>query len=63
MEEQQQRQKLSRDKEMMKRRSLDTFQKDIQLRQREFEQKVGMPFTNDKNASIHLEKAIFEFSM
>lgn len=41
LEEQQQRQQLSRDRELMKRRSLEMFQKDIQERQREFEQRVG----------------------
>lgn len=41
LEEQQERQKLSREKEIMKRRSLDSFQKDIHQRQREFEKRVS----------------------
>ncbi|TRY66536.1 hypothetical protein DNTS_015916 [Danionella cerebrum] len=40
LEEHQERQRLSREKEMMKRRSLESFQKDIHLRQRQFEQRV-----------------------
>ncbi|KAF7693298.1 guanine nucleotide-binding protein-like 3-like protein [Silurus meridionalis] len=39
LEEQNQRRQLSKDKELMKRRSLDSFQKDIQERQQEFEQR------------------------
>ncbi|KAI4904579.1 hypothetical protein NFI96_027376 [Prochilodus magdalenae] len=39
LEEQQERQKLSRERELMKRRSLDSFQKDIQQRQREFDKR------------------------
>lgn len=57
MEEQQQRQKLSRDKEMMKRRSLDTFQKDIQLRQKEFEQRELQMQNLEKHVNFETENS------
>ncbi|KAF5908711.1 guanine nucleotide-binding protein-like 3-like protein, partial [Clarias magur] len=56
LEEQQQRQQLARNKELMKRRSLDVFQNDIQDRQREFEQRE-MKKTLEKNASIENENS------
>lgn len=41
LQELQEKQKLSREQELMKRRNLQTFQNDILQRQREFELRVG----------------------
>ncbi|KAK9966592.1 hypothetical protein ABG768_003694 [Culter alburnus] len=57
LEEQQERQRLSREKEMMKRRSLDSFQKDIQARQREFEQKEIQMQNLEKNVNFETENS------
>uniref|UniRef100_A0A673GY46 Guanine nucleotide-binding protein-like 3-like protein n=1 Tax=Sinocyclocheilus rhinocerous TaxID=307959 RepID=A0A673GY46_9TELE len=56
-EEQQERQRLSREKEMMKRRSLDSFQKDIQLRQREFEQREIQMQNLEKHVKFETENS------
>ncbi|TST85782.1 Red-sensitive opsin [Bagarius yarrelli] len=50
MNDQRKRQQLSRDSELMKRRSLDLFQKDIQKRQEEFEQRE----TDLRNLTKHI---------
>uniref|UniRef100_A0A672NX88 Guanine nucleotide-binding protein-like 3-like protein n=1 Tax=Sinocyclocheilus grahami TaxID=75366 RepID=A0A672NX88_SINGR len=57
LEEQQERQRLSREKEMMKRRSLDSFQKDIQLRQREFEQREIQMQNLEKHVKFETENS------
>uniref|UniRef100_A0A8C1SBW2 Guanine nucleotide binding protein-like 3 (nucleolar)-like n=1 Tax=Cyprinus carpio TaxID=7962 RepID=A0A8C1SBW2_CYPCA len=57
LEEQQERQRLSREKEMMKRRSLDSFQKDIQLRQKEFEQREGQMQDLEKHVNFETENS------
>uniref|UniRef100_A0A9J7YI12 G protein nucleolar 3 like n=1 Tax=Cyprinus carpio carpio TaxID=630221 RepID=A0A9J7YI12_CYPCA len=50
-------QRLSREKEMMKRRSLDSFQKDIQLRQKEFEQREGQMQDLEKHVNFETENS------
>ncbi|MCJ8744390.1 hypothetical protein PDJAM_G00118160 [Pangasius djambal] len=57
LEEQHQRQQLSRDREHMKRRSLDIFQKDIQERQREFEQREIEIKNLEKHVSFENENS------
>ncbi|MCI4390158.1 hypothetical protein PGIGA_G00119380 [Pangasianodon gigas] len=57
LEEQHQRQQLSRDRELMKRRSLDIFQKDIQERQREFEQREVEMKNLEKHVSFENENS------
>uniref|UniRef100_A0A671QYJ3 Guanine nucleotide-binding protein-like 3-like protein n=1 Tax=Sinocyclocheilus anshuiensis TaxID=1608454 RepID=A0A671QYJ3_9TELE len=50
-------QRLSREKEMMKRRSLDSFQKDIQLRQKEFEQREVQMQDLEKHVNFETENS------
>ncbi|KAL1265790.1 hypothetical protein QQF64_003817 [Cirrhinus molitorella] len=57
MEEHQERQRLSKEKEMMKRRSLDSFQKDIQSRQREFEQREIQMQNLEKHVNFETENS------
>ncbi|XP_023693123.1 guanine nucleotide-binding protein-like 3-like protein [Paramormyrops kingsleyae] len=57
LEELQQKQKASREREMMKRRSLDTFQRDVQRRQREFEQKEMEMKNLEKHVSFETENS------
>ncbi|XP_050979485.1 guanine nucleotide-binding protein-like 3-like protein [Labeo rohita] len=57
LEEHQERQRLSREKEMMKRRSLDSFQKDIQSRQREFEQREVQMQNLEKHVNFETENS------
>ncbi|XP_053328516.1 guanine nucleotide-binding protein-like 3-like protein [Spea bombifrons] len=56
-EEMRAKQKLARDKELAKRRSLDTFQKDILKRQREFEQKEADLKSLEKNEQLENENS------
>uniref|UniRef100_A0A8B9H8G9 CP-type G domain-containing protein n=1 Tax=Astyanax mexicanus TaxID=7994 RepID=A0A8B9H8G9_ASTMX len=57
LEEQQERQKISREKELMKRRSLESFQKDIQQRQGAFELKEMEMKNLEKNVNFENENS------
>ncbi|XP_072522564.1 guanine nucleotide-binding protein-like 3-like protein [Salminus brasiliensis] len=57
LEEQQERQKLSRERELLKRRSLDSFQKDVQQRQGEFEIKEMEMQNLEKHVSFENENS------
>uniref|UniRef100_A0A3B4BY00 CP-type G domain-containing protein n=2 Tax=Pygocentrus nattereri TaxID=42514 RepID=A0A3B4BY00_PYGNA len=57
LEEQQERQKLSRERELMKRRSLDSFQKDIQQRQRGFDKREIEMQNLEKHVSFENENS------
>uniref|UniRef100_H2MGG6 G protein nucleolar 3 like n=1 Tax=Oryzias latipes TaxID=8090 RepID=H2MGG6_ORYLA len=53
----QEKQKLSREREMMKRRNLQSFQEDILLRQREFEQKETEMRSLEKHVNFENENS------
>nr|XP_015193702.1 PREDICTED: guanine nucleotide-binding protein-like 3-like protein isoform X1 [Lepisosteus oculatus] len=57
LEELQEKQRASRDRELMKRRSLDSFQRDAQLRQRDFEQKETEIRNLEKHANFENENS------
>lgn len=57
LQELKERQRLSREQEQMKRRSLDSFQKDINKRQREFEQREMEMHNLEKHAHFENENS------
>ncbi|XP_075041030.1 guanine nucleotide-binding protein-like 3-like protein [Mixophyes fleayi] len=57
VEEMRAKQKAAREKEMTKRRSLDTFQKDVLKRQREFEQKEADMKNLEKHGQLENENS------